>query len=44
MDLTGKDINKDNRKAIKIYPVKKNLLKFLNWLSKGQKGQTICKS
>ena len=44
MDLKNKNINQDNREAIKIHPVKKNILRFLNWLSKGQKGETICKS
>jgi len=44
MDLTDNDIKQDNREAIKVHPVKKNLFKLLNWLSKRQKGQTFCKS
>ncbi len=44
MDLTDKNINQDNREAIKVNPVKKNIFKFLNWISKGQKGQTLCKA
>jgi len=44
MDLTNKNISQDNREEIKVHPVKKPFLKLLNWLSKGQKGQTICKS
>jgi hypothetical protein len=44
MDLTNKNNTQGNREAIKVHPVKKNILKFLNWLSKGQKEETICKS
>jgi hypothetical protein len=44
MDLTNKDIKKENLEAAKVHPVKNRLLKFLKWLSKGQKGKILCKS
>jgi len=44
MDLKNNYINQNNREAAKMHPVKNYLLKFLKWLSKGQKGKTVCKS
>jgi len=44
MDLKNNNIKQDNREAAKVHPVKDRLLKFLKWLSKGQKGNTVCKS
>jgi hypothetical protein len=44
MDLKNKELEKNVIKPVKPHPVEGKLMRFLKWLSKGQKDRIACKS